>query len=451
MVVSEFVSYHNVQLSVILMDAQSYRELQLASVTGHGGGSETEILAVVAWPAAAVAFQRALPLDLQSWPVWLAALWEYALFVLPQVAFFIWPGEATQIFLLPALVIGLLNVVVGLARARPAPLPRRLPILTHARMTIMLLSTIAVFAVDFSVFPRRFVRTESFGVSLMDVGVGTVLASLGISASRFYLGANSPPLSSVVRSTIPAAVLGIVRMYFVKATDYQEHVSEYGVHWNFFMTLSIVPVVTHAMMTIASPEVGALVLICVYESALQKFGLYDMLLSNQRDSLAMANKEGLASIVGYTAITLAFVAVGQRFYSLRSSTEMRQKITTFILPRIAMFALMYFCCRSVGLNPSRRLANLPYVLGVCALGYIQYALLAISEAASNARPAGPLSEAISRNQLAFFLFGNVLTGAINLSMQTLLVPKETALAIIIGYSAAVCIFAMLVRNYNLRL
>ena len=43
-------------------------------------------------------------------------------------------------------------------------------------------------------------------------------------------------------SSLPLLVFGAGRLLAVKATDYHEHVSEYGVHWNFFFTLAIVKV-----------------------------------------------------------------------------------------------------------------------------------------------------------------------------------------------------------------
>lgn len=39
-------------------------------------------------------------------------------------------------------------------------------------------------------------------------------------------------------------LLGIGRMVIIKVLNYQEHISEYGVHWNFFVTLFCLWVVT---------------------------------------------------------------------------------------------------------------------------------------------------------------------------------------------------------------
>ncbi|KAH0815982.1 hypothetical protein GEV33_006811 [Tenebrio molitor] len=52
--------------------------------------------------------------------------------------------------------------------------------ITNSRSTIHIISVVAILAVDFLVFPRRFAKTETFGYSLMDVGVGLFMFSNGI-------------------------------------------------------------------------------------------------------------------------------------------------------------------------------------------------------------------------------------------------------------------------------
>ena len=44
------------------------------------------------------------------------------------------------------------------------------------------------------------------------------------------------------RRVLSLVGLGLVRLASVKATGYQEHVSEYGIHWNFFFTIALVRV-----------------------------------------------------------------------------------------------------------------------------------------------------------------------------------------------------------------
>jgi phosphatidylinositol glycan class W len=124
----------------------------------------------------------------------------------------------------------------------------RQPFICNFRAYVLVATAVSILAVDFHIFPRRFAKAETYGTGIMDVGVGAFVVSNAIvspEATRDVSKKSASLLSLVVkslRSSSPLLVLGLLRCLAVKSTDYQEHVSEYGVHWNFFITLFIVRV-----------------------------------------------------------------------------------------------------------------------------------------------------------------------------------------------------------------
>lgn len=98
----------------------------------------------------------------------------------------------------------------------------------------------------------------------MDVGVGSFVFSMGVvSIKSFTSLPDQSAFSRIARSlykSLPIILLGLVRVIMVKGSEYpvshaksgpasrgriligQEHVTEYGVHWNFFFTLAVLPV-----------------------------------------------------------------------------------------------------------------------------------------------------------------------------------------------------------------
>ena len=124
----------------------------------------------------------------------------------------------------------------------------------------------------------------------MDLGVGSFVFSQGIVSAIPLIKNPShvkapllPKLASVTRKCSPLLLLGLLRTISVKGTEYpvsipsptlrvthvrvQEHQTEYCTHWNFFMTIGLLPILSvllHPLMVYLSlPFVGILLAICM--------------------------------------------------------------------------------------------------------------------------------------------------------------------------------------------
>ncbi|KAK9474145.1 GWT1-domain-containing protein [Dipodascopsis tothii] len=391
-----------------------------------------------------------------------------------------------------------------------AYLPKK-PFLTAYRGGMMIITCIAILAVDFEIFPRRFAKVETWGTSLMDLGVGSFVFSMGLVSARgplksiFYKRQTTfvRAFATSVRQSLSVLLLGLLRLALVKAVDYHEHISEYGVHWNFFMTLGLLPPFVSALSFgshYLSPSLQSLLIGLVYEALLQLTGLTKYILTAPRTNIVAMNKEGIFSFIGYLSIFLAGQATG--FYTLPSlvtrpiklrfvakfiggapsltshnlnqHTARRSTLAYLGLASVANVALYQLCTRVFNLTVSRRLANWPYVLWVVAynnifiLMYLFVEMVFFPVLAAGPRPAEHLLtaddleyryddavpwglEAVNDNGLAIFLFANMLTGLVNLSVNTLEVKNFQALTILIQYSAALAVLAAIMKYKNWRL
>ena len=152
---------------------------------------------------------------------------------------------------------------------------------------------ICILAVDFRAFPRRFCKTETYGYSLMDMGVGSFVVGNAM-ISRLVLGRTWQP-----KRILPLVVLGLGRLITVKASGYPEHVTEYGVHWNAFFTLAVVDL-CDGLGCYLKLGPGGCLCAAMALMVVPRFGLGAayVLSDAPRDSLFAANREGLASAPG---------------------------------------------------------------------------------------------------------------------------------------------------------
>eukprot|EP00249_Psilotum_nudum_P007129 c20322_g1_i3 orf=454-1662(-) len=182
------------------------------------------------------------------------------------------------------------------------------------RFVMMLMTCISILAVDFPVYPRRYAKTETYGTGLMDVGVGSFVVANAL-VSRQARSLTPLKHGGVVRHASPLLLMGFTRLLLTKGIEYQEHVEEYGVHWNFFFTLAAVALLT-SFIQIPCQYCGifGILVLAVYQVVLL-CGLNDYLTSSVRDSsIVSLNKEGIFSLFGYWGLYLVSVQLGHYLF-----------------------------------------------------------------------------------------------------------------------------------------
>lgn len=343
-----------------------------------------------------------------------------------------------------------------------------IPAISCFRVINSAFTAVAILAVDFPLFPRRFAKTELYGTGAMDFGVGGFVFGTAMvcpeirrkcmEGSRFYYFTKS------LYSVWPLVFLGIGRLIIIKSIGYQEHLTEYGVHWNFFFTLIVVKLITSLLLIFLPLNKSWIVAVSttvLYQLALDFTPLKRLILygtdgSGTRVGLLNANREGIISTLGYVAIYMAGVQTGLYVLKKRSYIKDWIKVTYgILLTAISLFVSLYIVQVNVEVA-SRRMANLAFCIWIVAssllllssllLGdiilsfakfLIQGALVPcswkliqspatnkkhseslVSEAERN-KPSICLITAMNRNQLTFFLMSNITTGLINLLVDTL--------------------------------
>lgn len=358
----------------------------------------------------------------------------------------------------------------------------------------MVVTCVAILAVDFPVFPRRFAKVEDWGTSLMDMGVGSFVFSAGLVSARPVLQARlfrktsslGLSLRSAFKTSLPLLILGFVRLYSVKSLDYAEHVTEYGVHWNFFFTLALLPpfvaILQPVSTLIPSTALLSLVLASTYQVALNFTGLQAYILTAPRKDILSLNREGIFSFWGYLAIFLSGQAIGfDIFYRdpdkkpTPASTLLNQR--KHLLWRLTIMSTIWMATfisttsskYGLDLSVSRRLANLPYVLWVSAFNYCQVTAYCIVETVcfpgvysatdrylegkEISKATSRLLKGFNRNGLVIFLIANLLTGLVNMTMDTLNMGSTGAMSVLVGYGATLTTIALILdfRDVSIKL
>nr|XP_054764341.1 phosphatidylinositol-glycan biosynthesis class W protein-like isoform X1 [Lytechinus pictus] len=347
---------------------------------------------------------------------------------------------------------------LSLSQLGQTPMEGRLPFITNFRVLNNIGVAVGILAVDFVMFPRRFAKTETYGTGIMDGGVGAYVlmnAIVSPEARGQYRRSGSNSVMKSLTSSIPLLVLGLGRLVSVKGVDYHEHISEYGLYWNFFFTLAATKILCTLILLFAPVRWSAVISVSLavgYQYLLTHRGLEDLVLhgtdlNDSRNGFFNANREGLVSCLGYVAIYFAGVRLGQYLLKPRKTVSEWLKVLVYLLiADVVLWITLAQVEAHVGLT-SRRLANLPYVIWnvvycihvLCSFLLIDIVMVIIKHhylakvPTEKPEQLSLLVSAIGRNQLLYFLLANVLTGLVNLSIDTIHQPDVTSFGIVALY------------------
>ena len=309
----------------------------------------------------------------------------------------------------------------------------------------MLITCIAILAVDFTVFPRYFAKTETYGVSLMDVGIGSFIISSALT-SKYARGIYYHQLHMNL-SRFFVLLLGVMRMIILKVINYQEHVSEYGIHWNFFVTLFfiwLIADITHYICPrIVIPYISTFVLI-IYQYILSTTMLTDYIFNANRDNFFSSNREGIVSLIGCVPLYLLMESFSY-YYFFKKSEEGSTKIPISLFSLLIL--ILWYLSNQYIQKTSRRLMNLTYVLFVSSMSSFIISILKYIHDNIVEDRRIMILEYINKLQLPLFLVANVATGIINLSIQTLYTSKEVSMLILFSYISGCIIFVYILNVY----
>lgn len=445
-----------------------YKELHKEAISNQTGSSLIEIyitlfplpihLIVFIWMSIGINFKEKINFS----TIWIFLL-EFIIMVLPTVFNLTLLSEYSNIQFIFYLIIftflfswSLLNHnYLSSSNIKTS----KIPYVTFYRFMLNTYTIFCILAVDFNVFPRRFAKTETYGHSLMDIGVGCYVCSNALLFTIPKVNNIAKHSLKVFKQVLPLLVLGLGRTYFITKSDYHHYVFEYGVHWNFFITLAFLKIINLFILPFISNccLIGfATILIVVYEIMLN-CGLADWIISDApRDTLFSANREGFLSLIGYESIFLYSLSMKWHLSVFMKKHHLINNMFSLVITSssaIALFLLTIIVRSFFGI--SRRLANSGYVYWTLSISSYLLAMSIIIENGISIilQKFGRLNkldsisliiDSINNNLLFFFLFANIVTGIINMSIFTLKINTFFSLIILTLY-----MFIIYFTTYNL--
>lgn len=190
-------------------------------------------------------------------------------------------------------------------------------------------------------------------------------------------------------------------------------------------------------------------IMCSYEYFLTKLDGTSYMLNAARVNLISSNREGIFGALGFLSLYCVTVTLGSHFVWRLNKSKQKKKNMIFVVRDLftlsASLWVMYALSDIYISSASRRMVNMTYVIWVLAQNFFMLGLFALVQhvliEANLGLPNSKVLENLSRNTLYVFLISNILTGLVNLSMDTIESSEMQGFFIVSVYMALVFLFA----------
>ena len=350
------------------------------------------------------------------------------------------------------------------------------------RSAMLLSACSAILAIDFSQMPRRLGKTKDYGVSLMDVGAGSFVASASCvkwrrtersvrrgntrsshrsSSSNGIRGERASRevfLRMMKRASI-SFILGFARYVSVKRSGYQLIEEEYGPMWNFFFSLAVIDILSTAIVCacgsfitgkyrmrstfIVASSIAILVELLlrmnvVYDAKNTTMKLESWLLLPTKERGAFPtkytdvvpfvklNREGAFSCVGMTSLHFFGRFFGEYVHTKKSEGDLRRAVWL----ALALWMVSFTSIDVLKIiKPSRRLCNFGYILWMSTYNVSAMVVMAFIHEQYDTVPS--ILQRANASPMLVFLFANVTTGLFNFILKDEIMRVHAFLAYVL--------------------
>ncbi|CRH00980.1 GPI-anchored wall transfer protein 1, putative [Plasmodium relictum] len=375
------------------------------------------------------------------------------------------------------------------------------------RLTNICIINICIFAVDFFFFPKHFTKSAYYGNTLMDVGIGNCIISSAYSFKKKKFESIRDHKKIIELKHIILFVLGISRLIAIRLFNYKHNVTEYGVDWNFYLTLFSTFVISNIFFVILKKVKTVFIFSCIsiflFEIFIHYFNIRSYLLLQQnRTNIFSSNKEGLFNTIGSINLFLISFAIGQyvidddifprstnkKIYNIYGKEEKKQinlkntkkentkyehqyyllyiiynflnhiylfkkkyyniyfNIKLFLMS--LLFYSFHFILNSFGIYSVRILCNANYIFITLSISLFAAGMSYSIELMLMENININILDKLNNNSLQTFLFCNILVGIFNILFKSLLYPLILAIAILILYTFLFLIFTYYLPFYS---